>query len=488
MSKSNHIKETWKEEAWYAYFKEICSIPHPSFHVEAISNYLKKFASEHGLKCTQDKAYNIVIRKKASKGREDEPVMILQGHMDMVGVKTENCPLDLTKDGLKLVERDGYLWADGTSLGGDDGIAVAYILAILASDTISHPKLEALITVNEEVGMLGASALSGSAIKGRRMINLDTEAEGEIIAGCAGGVRLDGRKHLDMFRREGQKLILSVSDMTGGHSGTQIHLGRGNAARVIAKIIAVLAEDCGGQLISLYVGEQDNVIPGNATAELLVKSDKVNEAVTRTQELSEGLREKYPNDPNMKITATCGDDKIAEYPVFTKQDTLMVCELLKGDLPNGVIGMSSSMEGLVETSTNIGIVRMKDHEVTITSALRSSVLKEKEKLLTKMQLIFKERGFDTTTHGDYPGWEYDPESPLCRKAAELYPSFFAREPVVTAVHAGLECGVIMDKVGKVDCIAIGPDIEEIHSVHEKLDLASCQRVWNFLVELLKTTI
>lgn len=487
MSKSNNTKEVWKEEAWYAYFKEICSIPHPSFHVEAISNYLKKFASEHGLKCTQDKAYNIVIRKKASKGREDEPVMILQGHMDMVGVKTEDCPLDLTKDGLKLVEKDGYLWADGTSLGGDDGIAVAYILAILASDTISHPKLEALITVNEEVGMLGASALSGSAIKGRRMINLDTEVEGEIIAGCAGGVRLDGRKHLDMFRREGQKVILSVGDMTGGHSGTQIHLGRGNAARVIAEIIAVLAEDCGGQLISLYSGEQDNVIPGSATAELLFKADRITEVIETTEKLYLAAREKWQNDPNMKITATVSDEKISEYLVFTKQDTLMVCELLR-DLPNGVVGMSSTMEGLVETSTNIGIVRMKDHEISITAALRSSVLKEKEKLLQKMQQIFKAYGFETGTHGDYPGWEYDATSPLCQKAAELYPSFFAREPVVTAVHAGLECGVIMDKVGKVDCIAIGPDIEEIHSVHEKLDLASCQRVWNFLVELLKTTI
>ena len=475
--------EDWEKYSWYRHFEKICAIPHGSGNTRGISNYLKAYASEHGWKVTQDRLGNIIIRKKASEGRSREPGVILQGHMDMVAVKQDDCPLDLKKDGLILQNDGEFLRAKGTSLGGDDGIAIAFALAILDDDSLSHPNLEVLFTIDEETGMDGASGLASGALKGRYLINVDSEWENDIIAGCAGGCRLDGEKEADMFLRRGRLATLDVSGMTGGHSGVQINLGRGNAARVLATVLERIAEECGGQLIDLTAGTQDNVIPSSARATILLKEERIDDALALTKQLAGKLRENYTADPDLRISFSPKNEPEEEYMAFTKQDTLHVCELLM-NLPNDVIGMSSDMEGLVETSANIGVVRISDHSIRISSSLRSSVESEKEKLLSRMRKMYDVYGYKTSVRGMYPGWQYDPHSLLCRKAAEVYPRIFGRKANITAIHAGLECGIIMDRVGKLDCISIGPNIYDVHSYNEKLDLYSCEREYRYLTALL----
>ncbi len=467
----------------FYYFEEITKIPHGSGNVERISNYLVEFAKERKLFCIQDEWKNVIIVKEATPGYEKEPAVILQGHMDMVAVKKTDCDINLKTDGLRVAIDGDKIFAEGTSLGGDDGIAVAYALAILDSDSIKHPRLEVVITVDEEVGMDGAREIDLSMLQSNRMLNLDSEDEGIFLTSCAGGARVDCKLTTHNATMEGILYEVTIGGLLGGHSGVEIHKERGNSNCLFGRVLGKLVEAMPVGIVSVNGGLADNAIPRTTKAELVVndaESERFVQIVERTMaEIKEELATK---DPGFTVDVKVG--RKDNFVCVTPQDTNQIAAFLMA-LPNGVQGMSADMPGLVETSLNLGVLKYVDEELHAVFAVRSSVESAKGALIDKMKAVVKLAGGSCDVSGDYPGWKYRVDSPLREKMVTLYERMYGEKPKVEAIHAGLECGLLGSKIEDLDCVSFGPQMNDIHTTEETLSISSTARVWEYLVALLE---
>ena len=467
----------------FHFFEEITKIPHGSGNVGQISDYLVKFARDRGLCCIQDELKNIIIVKEAVPGYEDEPTVILQGHMDMVAVKKPDCDIDMAKEGLRIAVRGDEIYAEGTSLGGDDGIAVAYALALLDSDTIKHPRLEVIVTVDEEVGMDGARGIDLSMLTGNRMVNLDSEDEGIFLTSCAGGARVKGKLPLSEAQRQGVAVEVTVGGLLGGHSGGEIHKERGNSNCLMGRLLYRLAETFDIGISRLQGGLADNAIPRETKAVLVVE-ERDKEAILDMVKTVEGeiRAELSSKDPGAFLAA--GEGRPGSWLCTTAEDTAKAAAWLIA-LPNGVQAMSADMHGLVETSLNLGILSYEDGSLLADFSVRSSVESAKRSLIDRLCAVIGLAGGSFLVSGDYPGWKYRKDSPLREKMTALYEKMYGKAPKVEAIHAGLECGILGSKIADLDCVSMGPDMKDIHTTEETLSISSTGRVWEFLVRLLE---
>lgn len=466
----------------FYYFEELCKIPHGSGNTKQISDYLVSFAKEHGLEYVQDEMNNVVIYKPATEGYEDAPAVILQGHMDMVCEKRPDVDHDFTKDPLNISVKDGYVTANGTTLGGDDGIAVAYGLALLESKDLAHPALEVLITVDEEIGLLGAEGFDCSVLKGKRLINLDSEAEGSLWISCAGGLSGISTIPVQRVEAEGQKAAVKITGLMGGHSGAEIDKKRANANVLMGRFLYSLQQETAYETISLAGGQKDNAITREADAELLVED--INSVKACAEKLQKGFREEYAGTDE-GITVEITDLGVASAKVLHPTSREKVLFFLM-EVPFGIQKMSGSIDGLVETSTNIGIVKLGEDEFLGSSSVRSSVEAAGAALSDKICYLTEFLGGEYTVQGAYPAWEYRKDSPLRDQMVEVYEEMYGEKPNVVAIHAGLECGLFYKKIEGLDCVSLGPNMKDIHTSEEVLDIASTERVWKYLVKVLES--
>ena len=466
----------------FYFFEEITKIPHGSGNVGQISDYLAEFAARRGLYCVQDELKNIIMVKEAVPGYEDEPTVILQGHMDMVAVKKPDCDIDMCREGLRIAVRGDEIYAEGTSLGGDDGIAVAYALALLDSDTIKHPRLEVVITVDEEVGMDGARGIDLSMLTGNRMVNLDSEEEGIFLTSCAGGARVKCRLPVLVAEQEGEAVEVVTGGLLGGHSGGEIHKERGNSNCLFGRLLYRLTEKLPVCLLEADGGLADNAISRETKAVLVVQERDRAVFLDIVREVEAELRSELSSrDPDVRITV--GEGKPGNYRCVSAEDTKKAAAFLIA-LPNGVQAMSADMHGLVETSLNLGILKYEDGVLNADFSVRTSVESAKRALIGRLCAVTGLAGGSYTVSGDYPGWKYRRDSPLRDKMTALYEKMYGRAPKVEAIHAGLECGILAGKIPDLDCVSIGPDLENVHTAQERMSIASVERVWEFLVEVL----
>ena len=467
-------------ERVFYYFERLCRIPRGSGNTKMISDYLVGFAKEHNLKYIQDDLNNVILFAPGTCGYEDHEPVIIQGHMDMVCEKDENCPIDMDEEGLD-VDHDGkFVFAKGTTLGGDDGIAIAYALAILEDATIPHPPLEVVITVDEETGMFGAAGIDLSMLKGRKLLNIDSEDEGVFTVSCAGGAR--GTITFTAPRRAvyGPCIRLQVENLQGGHSGVEIHKNRANANKVMGELLCRIQKLMPLCLTGLSGGAKDNAIPRSCRATLVAMGTDLERLNDIIAALQAEIRETY-DEPEAEITGEMVDAFGGN--ALSTEDTKKVIDLLC-EVPNGVIAWSSDIEGLVQTSLNLGVMNLKE-SLTLTFAVRSSVNREKRELLDKLKTIAGAFGADYSEMGDYPAWEYRKDSPLRDAIVEVYREQYGENAQVVAIHAGLECGLLSEKIPGLDCVSLGPQMHDIHTSREKLDIASTERTWKLILALLK---
>ena len=464
----------------FGYFEKICSMPHGSRNTKIISDYLVSFAQEHGIRYEQDSLNNVVMYQEGTCGYEDHEPVILQGHMDMVCEKDETCPINMDTDGLDIDHDDTCIFAHGTTLGGDNGIAVAYILALLADKTIPHPPLEIIITVDEEIGMEGAAGVDLSRFKSRTMVNLDSEDEGIFTVSCAGGAR--GTIHMSVERRVvyGPCVKLTVDGLQGGHSGVEIHKNRANANKVMGEFLGRIQKLMPLCITKLQGGAKDNAIPRSCQVTLVPLGMNIERINDIADQLQAEIRAQF-DEPEAIVR---GDDVDAlGGNAVTTECTAKIIALLNA-APNGVQTMSQDIEGLVQTSLNLGVMNL-DEELTLTFAVRSSVNQEKRDLLKRLEELAKFYGGSYSEMGDYPAWEYKKDSRLREVMISTFSRMFGKEPEVVAIHAGLECGLLSEKLPGLDCVSIGPDMHDIHTSRERLEIESTRRTWEYLLEVLK---
>ena len=465
----------------FGFFEEICAIPHGSGNTKQISRYLAEFAKKRSLKYRQDELGNVIIWKKASQGYEDREPIMLQGHMDMVAVKKPQSTINMEKEGLRLAVEGDTLFARETSLGGDDGIALAYELALLDTDTLPHPPLECVFTVDEEIGLLGAQAIDLSDCLSQRLINLDSEEEGIFLAGCAGGMRVDC--HLPWQREEVQGICCTVriGGLLGGHSGAEIHRGRANSNALAGRFLLYAKEKVTLRLVDIEGGLADNAIPRETAMKLLV-ADPFG-LVKAAEEFDRMLKLEYAaKDPG--IFCCLEQHEPGSYFAVTREDTLKAATLI-GCLPNGVQSYSGEIEGLVETSLNMGLLNSSKVGLSLGFSLRSSFESAKNGLKQQLFALTESLGGSSQATGDYPGWAYRKDSPLREKMAEVYEKMYGRQPEIQAIHAGLECGFFQEKIPQLDCVSIGPDMKDIHTTEETMSISSVCRTWEFLCQVLR---
>ena len=467
----------------FEYFEQICSIPHGSGNTKQLSDHIKKFASERDLRCVQDEHDNIVIWADASKGYENAETVILQGHLDMVCEKDECADIDFDSDGLRLCVEGDTISAEGTTLGGDDGIAVAYCLALLDSDDISHPPLEVVFTSDEEIGMLGAAALDMSLLKGRRLLNLDSEEEGHILVSCAGGVTAEAVIPVTRLLHGGERFRIDVSGLIGGHSGAEIDKGRANANVLLGRVLYRAAREADIFIESVDGGLKDNAIPRSASA-VVCADGKAADALRKAVEVAaDKIAYEYrTSDPGITVQLHKVENK-AEYEPMDAASTRRVITALMA-LPCGIERMSCDIEGLVETSLNLGILKTKENETVFSYSVRSSVASEKEALTDRLVCIAEALGGYVEFSGDYPAWEYRNSSPLRDICVSVFEKQYGRKPVVYAIHAGVECGLFDSALEGLDAVSVGPEIKDIHTPEESMSIASVKRTWDFLCGVL----
>ena len=452
----------------FRFFEELSRIPRESGHTDAVSAWVEDFARARGLRCRRDELGNVVIWKDASPGYEGHPAVILQGHTDMVCVQAPGTDHDFEKDPLTLVLDGDWLRAENTTLGGDDGAAVAMMLALLDDDAIPHPPIEAVFTVDEEIGLLGAAGLDCSDLEGRMLIPLDSEDEGVLTVGCAGGARCDLTLSLPLQPASGKLCTLELTGLPGGHSGAEIHKNIPNANRVLAQCLQALPD---ARLVSLYGGEQDNAIPDRARAVFVLPEDQTENAPEKFHELKSG--------------AVCSFTWASHAPAdaLSPEDTRKAVGLILS-APNGVQAMEPDLPGQVRTSLNLGILRLEDGRLRLTWSVRSSTGAEKEKLIEALKALADGCGGTFSRRGDYPAWEYRPASRLRDVMVRVCRERTGKEPVVETIHAGLECGLLAQKLPGLDAVSIGPDMRDIHSPRERLSIPSVRRTWEYLLAVL----
>ena len=473
------VLEHLEPKGVFHFFEELCAIPHGSSNTKAVSDWLVAFAKERGLEVYQDELNNVVIVKEATPGYEAAPAVILQGHVDMVCEKAPDCQKDMEKEGLDLAVEGDTVYAIGTTLGGDDGIAVAMALAILDAKDLQHPRVEAVFTVDEEIGMLGAAGMDVSMLKGRRLLNLDSEAEGIFTVSCAGGNMTLCTLPLTRAPYEGTALTITVGGLAGGHSGIEIDKGLGNSSMLMGRVLYAAAQKAELRLVDVAGGLKDNAIPRETVATLVTADAEAVKAVCR--EMDETLKNEYRvTDPGVFVSVT---ESTASIPMNAGTTERVLCFLTC--LPNGIQTMSADSPGLVQTSLNLGILNTTETELHSASCVRSSVDSQKQMLVDRIRCLAEMLDGTIEVVGDYAGWAYQQDSTLRDLLVEVFTEQNGYEPKIEAVHAGLECGVFISKLPGLDCVSLGPDLTEIHTCREKLHIASTQRLWALVVEALK---
>jgi len=479
-----HLDEVLKTKDYknvLKHFCEISAVPRGSGYNEKISNWLCTFAGAHGIFCEQDAAMNVILRKPATQGYEDAPSVILQGHMDMVCVKTEDCSHDFLTEGLELITDGEVICANGTTLGADDGIAIAYMLSILLDENLEHPELICLITTDEETGMDGARNVSAESLDAEYLINIDSEEEGICWCGCAGGQRLDIRFPVSRETVKGYPVTVSLGGLSGGHSGADIHKYIPNAVHIIGRLLTEVAENCEYRIIDMKGGEKDNSIPANASVSFLVQNPQSD--MEKLQTVADSLKKLYGrSQEKMSIHLVIKQQK-EEAQALQKECQEKLVFLLN-QLPDGVQSMSTQIPGLVETSLNLGIFCLEREQALYRLSLRSSVAYELQSLSRKVKALAAFVGADAESGSDYPAWEYRSESKLRELFCETYSLLYSKTPQTAAIHAGLECGILSEKLPETDMISIGPDMHDIHTPKERLDISSTIRVYKVLEKML----
>lgn len=468
----------------FHYFEEICGIPHPSYNEKKISDYLVGFAQEHRLEYYQDALGNVIMIAPATAGYEHEEPIILQGHMDMVCEKAPGVEIDFENDGLQLRIDGDYVTAQGTTLGGDDGIAVAYALAILDSDEVQHPRLEVVITVSEEVGMEGAAGIDLTMLKGHKLLNIDSEEEGVMTVSCAGGNSTVYHVPMTREQRGGTALTVRVKGLQGGHSGVEIDKGRANANRVLGRLLLTAESSRIPFWISeLFGGAKQNAIPREAEAVLITREEDLETLIKILRQTCRQLQQEYAvTEPDLQLELRTETSVQCN---ALSADSTRTASLLLNQLPDGIQSMSANISGLVETSLNLGIMVLEEQELRLEFAVRSSVGSARDALTGRVRQLVAYVGGTVEVQGVYPAWEYRADSVLRDDAIRIYRQMYGKTPTVEAIHAGLECGILAGKIKDLDGISIGPDILAIHTFEEKLSISSTKRVYEYVLELLK---
>ena len=468
----------------FSFFQEIEKIPRGSGNEKAISDYIVAFAKEKGFWYQQDAFHNVIVKKPASAGYEDAPTVMLQGHMDMVCEKEWDISHDFLQDPIELETENDWLHAKGTTLGADDGIAVAMMLAVLAEDDLPHPAIEAVFTVDEEVGMTGAQNLDTSCLTAKYLINMDTEEEGVLLAGCCGGRRVHISLPIEQEAIPSHAVAkqLRIFGLFGGHSGSEIHLQRANADILMGRVCSNLCKEISSfKLSAIGGGQMDNAICRDATAILVVDASDTIQAKTLVAALEATLQQEYANcDTNLRITL---EDCPLPAQTYSRITTQRIADILLL-MPYGVQSMCLDLPGLVESSTNLGVVKEDHGTIIFESAVRSSVFSRKILIQEKMETIARLCGATLSFGGEYPGWNYNPSSKLLHLAEETFQSMFGKKPIVQAIHAGLECGLFAEKMPGLDIIAFGPDMRDVHTPKERLSISSTIRSYQFLCAML----
>lgn len=475
-----NVLEQLKPQRVFHFFEQMCAIPHGSGNTKAISDWCAGFAQERGLEYHQDADNNIIIIKEATPGYEQAEPIILQGHLDMVCEKDLNCTKDMETEGLDLMIDGDWVRAQGTTLGGDDGIAVAMALAVLDANDLSHPRVEAVFTVDEEIGLLGADSIDVSPLKGRRMINMDSEAEGIFTVSCAGGNTTTCTLPLHRDAFSGCALRITLGGLTGGHSGTEIDKGRANANMLMGRVLQAISLRTDLRIQSVNGGLKNNAIPVESVADVLVADESVaREVIT---EMETALKEEYRvTDPALHISTEAAET--VQKPLDAATTEQVICMLTC--LPNGILAMSADIAGLVQTSLNLGILTTTEAELCAVFSLRSSVDSQLQMLKRRLACLMNQLGGRVTFEGEYTGWQYQEHSPLRELMVEVFQEQYGHAPKIEAIHAGLECGLFAGKIPGLDCVSIGPDMPEIHTPRERMSISSVQRVWKLLVEVLQ---
>ncbi len=462
------------------FFEEINKIPRGSGNEKAISDYLAKFANDRNLWVHQDSANNIIIKKPASPGKENSPAVVIQGHMDMVCEKNHNVIHDFEKDPIKVIYDGDIIHADGTTLGADDGVAVAMAMAALDDNTIAHPPLEVLITTDEEVGMLGAAGIDPSLIKGRLMLNIDSEEEGIFTVGCAGGRKTTTTipvEYTNSIYNNYVKVV--VSGLAGGHSGIDINKYRANANVISARLADYILKNTKSALCDIHGGAKDNAIPREA--QIIVSAENSDEIKKCAEEFEAIVKREYiDTEKNIKIYC---EDITDSSKVMTDKSAENVINAIML-MPNGIQSMNMELN-MAESSNNIGIVLHKDSCVNIVCALRSEILSRKDYIYNQICSLGKLCGGNTVYKGDYPSWVYNPVSILRDTMIEVYERMYGSRPRVETVHAGLECGLISEKIPDMDMVSFGPNLYDIHTPKESASISSINRVYDFVLNVLE---
>ena len=471
----------------FEYFEIISNIPRESGNEKAISDYMVNFAKELGLEVHQDEAYNIYIKKPATPGYENAPTVILQGHMDMVCEKNKDTDHDFATEGLKLYIDGDWIGAKGTTLGADNGVAIAYQMAILADQTLQHPAIECLMTTDEERGMTGVAHLHPEYLQGKVLLNLDTEVEGEFLVSCAGGAKAYLTMPYETIEIPEASTLYKVTlnGLKGGHSGAEIHHERGNAHLLMGRILDALRNEVAFDLVSFEGGAKDNVITRECEVILALSKEQGETLKKVTSRMLDIFKAEFAvQDPNMVLTV---EEVAYQKEGICKQATHQLIDLLLV-IPNGVMAYDQHMKGLVRTSLNLGIVKVEENTIRFGTAVRSSVASRKEELLNKLRALSTAMNMSFEIKGDYPAWQYNEHSRIRELCTSLYEEMYDKKPHVTAIHAGLECGFISEKCPGLDMISMGPNLKHIHSPKEVVSISSMARVYEYLIKLLENLI
>ncbi|ALP89337.1 aminoacyl-histidine dipeptidase [Clostridium butyricum] len=478
--------ENVKFDRIFYHFEQISKIPRGSGNEKAISDYLLDFGKSLGLECIQDAALNIIIKKTASIGYENAPAVIIQGHMDMVCEKNSDKEHDFEKDPINLVVKGDYIYADRTTLGADDGIAVAYAMTLLEDNTIEHPAIEVLLTTDEEAGMSGAMALQPHYINGKIVLNLDSEEEGKLLVSCAGGIRTKSILPIEWIDKKNDTIAynLVIRGLKGGHSGMEIHLGRGNSNKLMGRLLKSIDKELDFNLVSLNGGSKNNAIPRESSSIITISQKDERKLLDIKRKVCEELKNEFSKkDPNLRVHLLEVEESIDK--VFSDDSTKKAVDLLYM-YPNGVNTVSSDIQGLTESSTNLGVVTTLENSIEYDSAARSSVSSLKDEIVTRSKCITEILGGKLVTESSYPEWPYKTDSKIREVCKDVYERMYEKTPEIVAIHAGVECGLFKEKLGNdVDMISFGPDIIDIHTPNEHISISSVERCYEYLLEVLK---
>lgn len=478
--------ENVKFDRIFYHFEQISKIPRGSGNEKAISDYLLDFGKSLGLECIQDAALNIIIKKPASIGYENAPAVIIQGHMDMVCEKNSDKEHDFEKDPINLVVKGDYIYADRTTLGADDGIAVAYAMTLLEDNTIEHPAIEVLLTTDEEAGMSGAMALQPHYINGKIVLNLDSEEEGKLLVSCAGGIRTKSILPIEWIDKKSDTIAynLVIRGLKGGHSGMEIHLGRGNSNKLMGRLLKSIYKELDFNLVSLNGGSKNNAIPRESSSIITISQKDERKLLETKRRVCEELKNEFSKkDPNLRVHLLEVEESVDK--VFSDDSTKNAVDLLYM-YPNGVNTVSSDIQGLTESSTNLGVVTTLENSIEYDSAARSSVSSLKDEIVTRSKCITEILGGKLVTESSYPEWPYKTDSKIREVCKDVYERMYEKTPEIVAIHAGVECGLFKEKLGNdVDMISFGPDIIDIHTPNEHISISSVERCYEYLLEVLK---